>query len=444
MKTKILISAIAISLAASGCSNPSAIPNLTVSQALSSHQKDKEEQAEGAESKEETEVAVASEPAAAEDPTAADAPQGDRALTEVQVSETSGGSGELWRWNLEVGESYQLHYEGTTDVEMSFGGEMGSMMQGMMGGSGLEDLSDQIRMRTELELQVERILPDGRYDLRIPINRMVIESASGDSMTLTDLPEDVRVLRAYMTPRGTVEFYERVMVEVRDDGAYGIARMSEDGTSSEIQLGGGGMEMTARAEVDPKTGRVTLSQEVREQQPRTRQVEEERPVQYLDVLPADVLTLLELPEGPVAAGDSLQVESIAGIMKMDAGEPVQCSHSRCGELRIRLDVDSGSMNQAVAQAHQQEDDGFDDMGMDDDFGDMDEMHADMHMPGMGGGGDEAAMAMQPTMKADVDATILFDVAAGRLFNIEGTSGSVSGSAGVEIREATEFTLIFLE
>ncbi len=373
--------------------------------------------------------------------------QRERATQEssVEATQSSSEDGELWRWDLAEGESYGLHYDATTDISISFGGAMAEMMGQMVG----DEISDQITTETELELQVEQILPDGRYDLRIPVRQLVIESATGDRITLADLPDEVRVLRAYMTPRGTVEFYERVMVEVRDEGAYGIVRMSQDGstTSGEATLGAGDMEVTARAEVDPDTGTVSLSQEVREREPRTREVEEERPVQHIDVLPADILSLLELPEGPIASGDRVELATPIGTMNMDVGDDEQCSHNRCGKLRLRMDVDSAPTAESsaeTAEAGEGAVHGDMDMGMDMDM-DMDmDMGGGMAMPGMPAGDGDGPMAGPPAMRADVDATILFEVDNGRLFNIDGRSASVSGGGGMEIEESTKFTLIFLD
>ena len=74
--------------------------------------------------------------------------------------------------------------------------------------------------------------------------------------------------------------------------------------------------------------------EVRERQPHTRQVEQERPIQYIDVLPADLLSLLELPEEPVGPGDRVEVTTPMGTMKLDVGAREPCSYSECGNLQV--------------------------------------------------------------------------------------------------------------
>ena len=338
--------------------------------------------------------------------------------TEVTVEAESGEDPELWRWNLEVGESYRLSFESTTDLKISMGGEMGDMM-GMMGGMGgmpgmgemgLET-TDRIIMETDLTLHVRERLPDGRYDLEIPVDRMVIEG-SGGRITVQDLPDEVRVLRATMTPRGEFFFYERVMVEVKEDGVYGIARFSEnpDGTITlGADLGVPGASASSRATINPRTGEVTLTQEVREEQRRTRQVEEEQPVQHIDLLPADVLSMLELPEEPVAAGDRITTSFDAGTINLTAAAPEQCDDSTCGNLRVQMDIDTANFQrEAMAQAHAE-------------------------VPGG-----------VPTMKTNIDAHMLFDVPNGRLFRIAGTANSETDASGMSIEENTTFTLVFFE
>ncbi len=337
--------------------------------------------------------------------------------TDVTIEAESGEDPELWRWNLEVGKSYRLSFESATDIKLSIGGEMGEMMGGMggMGMPGMAEMgleeTDRITIQTDLTLHVREELADGRYDLEIPVDRMVLEGAAGRT-TVDSLPDEVRVLRATMTPRGEFQFYERVLVEVSDaESGYAIARFSdEDGNITlGADLGVDGASASSRATINTRTGEVTLTQEVRQEERRTRQVEEERPVQYVDLLPADVLSLLELPEGPVAPGDSITTRFDAGTIQLDAGEPQQCDRSTCGNLRIRADIDSANFQRdAMAQAHAE-------------------------VPGG-----------MPTMKTTMDAVMLFDVPAGRVFHITGNSSSDTDGSGVSIEESTEFTLIFFE
>lgn len=346
-----------------------------------------------------------------------------------------------WVWKLQEGKVYDFEYRSTTDLTMK-------MSMGMVG-----DIKDRVGIDTDFSLQVQRIMPDGRFDLEIPVRRLVIESASGHRTTLSDLPAEVRTMRAYMTPKGQFQFYERIVVEVQENGAYGIARHRTRGSTeqAELTVGSGDVEVSARATVDPKTGRVSLRHEVRERAPQTRQVEQEREVQHVDVLPADLLTLLALPEGPVTPGSSMTVTlpMDMGSLKIDGLDPQPCGKGRCGQLRMAVVADSKPMTDQAAQMDPDAGGfgggpaggtGMGGMpGLDDDMGGMGGMP---DLGAMMGGGGGASLSAMPTMKVDVDVIALFDPSAGLMHSVKGRGGSSTASAGMTMNETTTFGLSF--
>ncbi|TXD42642.1 hypothetical protein FRC96_02955 [Lujinxingia vulgaris] len=326
---------------------------------------------------------------------------------------------------------------------MKVGGQMGAMMGQMMGGGDSSLFKDRVEMSTTIRMEVVGMAPDGRYELAFHVDAMEMRGQWGGATSLDDLPAEVRTLRAYMDRSGRLEFFERVVVEITEEGPTAVLRyeVGENGISMSSSASAGGEEVSASASIDPRTGRVSLQGGTRQVAPtrRTRTEEQERPVQHLDVLPVQVLSLLELPQGAVAAGDVFETDFPAGTVKTTAGPKQQCEMSSCGTLRIKLAVDSQQMidgTVATGRALDESDDGFgddfgDDFGGDDDFFD-DEFDQDMAMVG----------AASPTMKSEVDATTVFNVEEGRIYMVEGTFGNVAGSQGVEIREVTEFTLFF--
>ncbi len=350
-----------------------------------------------------------------------------------------------WRWDLQEGQAYAYAYRATTDIAMT------------MGGAG--EMTDRVGIETDLELRVRRVLPDGRFDLEIPIRRLVIESASGHQIQLSDLPPQVRTLRAWMTPQGQFEFYERVVVEVQEGGAYGIATLKPRGQGADLQatVGTGDMEMTASASVDPSTGQVRLTHEVRETQ-RPGQAEEERDVQHIDVLPVEILSLLELPDGPVNPGDRVQLDLPIGQLQVEAGPAQPCGPANCGTLRVRMDGDSEAMTGQVRAAAATDDDPLAPSDMDAGMMDLSgmgmdlsglaaEMEADLGalmgsaMGGPGGPGGLPA-AMVPDLHFEIDANSLFDAMAGRMYSVEGRSGVTTEMAGFRLDERTEFRLTY--
>ena len=355
------------------------------------------------------------------------------------------GQAERWEWELEAGEELELQYNATSDIEMKVGGQMGAMMGQMMGGVDSSLFKDRVEMSTTIRMEVVGMAADGRYELAFHVDAMEMRGQWGGATSLDDLPAEVRTLRAYMDRSGRLEFFERVVVEITEEGPTAVLRyeVGENGISMSSSASANGVEVSASASIDPRTGRVSLQGGTRQVAPtrRTRTEEQERPVQHLDVLPVQVLSLLELPQGTVAAGDVFETDFPAGTVKTTAGPKQQCEMSSCGTLRIELAVDSQQMTDttiATARAYEEsdedpfgDDDFGDDFGGDDDFFD-DEFDQDMAMVG----------AASPTMKSEVDATTVFNVEEGRIYMVEGTFGNVAGSQGVEIREVTEFTLFF--
>lgn len=323
-----------------------------------------------------------------------------------------------WRWNLEPKQSYGFEYRSTSDLTMTLP-------------MGLGEVRDKVAVDTDFDLEVLRVLPDGRYDVEIPIRKLVITSKAGERTTLDDLPADVRTMRALMTPQGRFQFTQKVVVEVLEGGVYGLATLRRDGdvAKSEVTAGNDELELSAKASIDPKTGRVTVAASVKERKPA--QQEEEQPAQQTDVLPADILALLELPDGDVTPGDRFDLTTPLGSLAIRAVEPRPCGEARCGVLTVKMDADSAPATRMVQDAAAA--DGMD-MGMP---GGMPGMPAEL---GALMGGDIGAMAATPTMRVDVDVTALFDAAAGRMHTVEGRAGSTTDAGGVKVQESTRFTL----
>lgn len=371
-----------------------------------------------------------------------------------------------WRYRFEPGKQYR--YRATSTSKMS-------VQVPMMGA-----IEDRIDLDTTYRLTVDRRLPDGRYDLRIDVERLVLSPASGQPITLADIPAAFRTVRAYLTPRGRFQFYERVVVQVEQtEGGgshYALGVIKADGkvAAGAVTASDGEEEVTAYASIDPKTGKVSAGITRKKAAPakkRTRTVErtEERPVQNLDLLPVDVLALMELPAGPVAPGMKATVSTPMLDLVTTAEAPAPCGEATCGRLRIvsRADVDADSTRKTAASAQAMGgmpamggDDMDMDMDMDMDTGDdgaeagaggmgmggMPGMGGGMPgmgggMPGMGGDDPGAGMAATGTaMKLDVDATLYFDEAAGNLDHLEGTTRSKVDHMGMKMSDDTRFTL----
>jgi hypothetical protein len=239
-----------------------------------------------------------------------------------------------------------------------------------------------------------------------------------------------------------------------------VARVTPNasgGATSEARASAGGVTVAARATVDPRSGRATAQGGASEQAPPTRQIEQEKPNQHVDVLSVDILAPLELPDGPIALGQELPIEPPAGAIRLVAGDPEPCGAASCGHLRMVVSAESAPVTQAATAR------GPDPAATDDDFGSMfaevDAMlgppkggpPAGMGLGGFGarsaglglrGGGAVDPMAAAPTMTVDADVTALVDAKAGRTHTVEGRGAFSTRTMGMTMSEATRLTLTF--
>jgi hypothetical protein len=328
-----------------------------------------------------------------------------------------------WRYAFKPGSTQSFHYSGTDDVNVQLP---------MVGG-----INQHLVVDTDFTMKVLKRLPDGRADVEVRLDKVVI-TGDGAPTTLGKLPGDMQVLRAYVTPRGHFEFYRRVVVEVLDDGGYALGSLTASPTGASGSATVNGEQVTATASIDPKTGRVSASITHRPAPPPSSHQEVRREPTQVDVLPARVLSLMELPEGPVSDGDAFSMDLPS--MKVEGrGLPVEpCGKASCGKLTMRGVMD-GSMGAAVQTAGA--------MGMPaDDQADMQQQMAEANaqmggamgmagMPGMGGAGGGA-----PQLSTSFDVELLFNEAAGALSRVTGSVDQVTSMGPMKVVAKSVFSL----
>lgn len=353
-------------------------------------------------------------------------------LTAVPLTASAG----TWRYSLKPGTTAKFHYSGTDDV---------SMQLPMMG-----PVTQHLVVDTDYTLKVVKALPDGRADVELTLEKVSLTDGAGKATTLGKLPKDMQVLRAFMTPRGHFEFYKKVVVEVADDGHYALGFIDAKKGSASASAAVGGEEVTATAAIDPKTGKVSAAITRKAVAPTTHTEERTEPAQ-VDVLPAQVLSLMELPEGPVVEGQPFRVDLPS--MKFEGqGLPGEaCGKATCSKLSMKSLVDGSpqamtktagavgapaeeqaAMDQEMKHADQEMAAGMADMQA--QMGGMMGMGA---MPGMGGAATGGGL---PTMTQALDATMLFDEKAGRLQQVAGTVSMNTSMSGVKMTTQSAFTL----
>lgn len=341
-----------------------------------------------------------------------------------------------WRYDFAPGKTYAYRF--TSDSRHTVTA---------MGRPGVDG---RVEIETDYSLAVKRRLPDGRADVVIDVDRLTIhDHASGQRTTLEDLPPGASRMRAYVTPRGRFQFYERVVVQVVE-GAYslGIIRTSPAGASAEMTAQHGDEEVTVVAEIDMKTGRVSGGIRKKKVAPATRSQEEERPVETLDVLPVQVLALMELPEDAVSPGRKETLKGPSLDVVAEALAPVPCGGASCGRLKIQTltRVDTGPAIDAATRGGPDPTDEADTDEMPGMRGipEMPGMPGMSGMPGMEGGLPGGAPPEMALAKGALDvsftALLRFNPEAGNLHDLDGIVEQKSGMAGMKIEERATFKL----
>lgn len=344
-----------------------------------------------------------------------------------------------WRYRFQPGKTYRYHYEGHSNLSMKM----------MMVGPQKQTLD----VVTDFAVQVKRRMPDGRFDVVVKLERVELTGRGGRTIRLSNLPAEVRTMRAHVTDRGRFEFYRRVVVQVRDDGTYAMGVIDPKHGTASATAAAGGEEVTATASIDPKTGRVSATISRRKARAHTHAETKEKPVQNVDVLPVRVLALMALPEGPVTPGSSFDLGTPAFTVHETAGAPSRCGRHRCGVLTVaaKMNASQKTMNrtagamgapagdQAEMAADQKQANADMAAGMADMQRQMGGMGMGGGMPGAGGAAPGASPA-QPEMKMSIDAKMRFDERKGNLFDVEGTISQSTRMTGVSLDGHTHFRL----
>lgn len=346
-------------------------------------------------------------------------------LAAMSPTALAGGPARDWRWSLEPGAAHAYTYRGTTDVTV----------KAPMGIGG--DVSDTIIVETDFSLRPVRKLTDGRVEVEIPITRLAVANGPGAAVKQVDLPTELATMRAIMTPKGQFQFVERVMIESGSSGQVGVARVSQRGgvTTSQVSASAGGVEVSARATFDPATGRLTVAGGARESSAKPS---EPAPATHqVDVLPAALLALLELPEHPVYPGAQHAWALLGGSAKVLGGPGRPCGPTWCGNLWLTAEVDASSLLPDISALGMP---GLDEVGSM-----LSQLEGQMDMSGMFGMPKPApakrpVKAAKPTMRSTTEVGIVFDPDAGRLVQVQGTSGATVVMAGMDVRDVTRFTL----
>lgn len=319
------------------------------------------------------------------------------------------------------GDVHRFRFQDQTTFDIDLGGVPG--MPAMVAGG----MQNRLEVRSEFSQKVLSVKPNGTAEVELTIERMDVFQDGQQVASLTQVPPKARVVKAEVDRKGRAKFHRTITVYMKDDqvvvAAAEVGPNSARGTAS-----AGGKKLEVVASVDPKTGQVTASAKVTDAPPpKLTKVEIKEEDPGVDVLPKQVFELMVLPDGDLQPGGKVTVSTPIG------DSTVSMSALDGSRATLRL-TNAGRKVEVAAPAEEP--------AGEDPFGGMGGMGMG-GMPGMGGsqGKKTAAPASASAgMKMDFDITSSFDVAAGRLLGLEGTTASDMSVGGTKVKTDSKFKL----
>ncbi|HEY3444899.1 MAG TPA: hypothetical protein VGK67_00990 [Myxococcales bacterium] len=346
------------------------------------------------------------------------------ALVAVLGAVAPAGAAEL-AYTWKKGSTYRFEAQSRDDVSM--------------GGMGM-DLKFAFVTRSRFALTVDAVAKDGTAQGKVVVESFEVKTADGKPVAgLEGLPKDALFSLLEIDRKGRFKLKQRVWVVVDDDGQTLLVSGSASPNSVSASGQAGGEQVTLHASFDPKTGKLAAGYDVKKiaQNKKKIAVTEDKP--KVDVLPAQFLALLELPEGPVASG--------GGAMQL--ANPNVASGTKVSVEVLELTAERARLKTRVASATQTNTAPADEAapteasasaGGDDEGGGMPAatgmgmaipgMGAMPGMPGAAAPGDAPPMTMG--LKVSGDFVTVFDVKAGMLTGLEGTLSTDTNAAGMKM------------
>jgi len=338
-----------------------------------------------------------------------------------------------------------------------------------MTGMGM-NVASKFHTTSTFALKIKRVRPNGLAEGEILIESFRVEDDGGRLLAgLEGLPKGALKNRIEIDAKGRFEFKEIVYIVVDETGHNVLVsgKVGPNGASTTGSATVGDEKVTVYARFDPKSGRLTGGYSVKKVgKKKERSVAIKKDAQKVDILPAQFLEMLRLPDGDVSAGQSHTFE-VAGsklTVRVDALD----AKSATLTSTVRSAIDTTAVAAPVVAAAADDDlnddgfgdDGFDNSGFDEgggadpgmpDMAAMPGMGA-MGMPGMGGGtahgmGGGAIPGAGGGMgiKLSGTFTMKFDVARGTLRDVAGNLGTETSAGGMmKIESASTLSLRALD
>ncbi len=339
-----------------------------------------------------------------------------------------------YKWK--ANSTYLIQMKATDDV---------STKMGMMGMS--QELKETYYTNTTLNLSIVSVDTGGTAKGFLIIDKFDITNSKNMKVAgLNAIPSQALKAEISVDKKGHFTFYKEVYILATASGNILVSgKVSGDGTSTSATATVGDQQVTVYAKFDPKTGALKAGYtEQSVSTPKQEMIKITQEDKKLDILPYDMLALLELPEGNTNTGDKAEVQS--GYYKTTiTTTEVNATNAK---LNISLATDK-SLSAAASSAKMSGGDGQNNTAIDmSNMGGLDaemnefnkEMNTSMET-GMGGTSTTPA-DMMPTMTANVNYN--FNLNKGMFDLLTGNITTSQNMMGFEMKTNSNVTLTMIE
>jgi hypothetical protein len=339
-----------------------------------------------------------------------------------------------YKWK--ANSTYLIQMKATDDV---------STKMGMMGMS--QELKETYYTNTTLKLSIVSVDTGGTAKGFLIIDKFDITNSKNMKVAgLNAIPSQALKAEISVDKKGHFTFYKEVYILATASGNILVSgKVSGDGTSTSATATVGDQQVTVYAKFDPKTGALKAGYtEQSVSTPKQEMIKITQEDKKLDILPYDMLALLELPEGNTNTGDKAEVQS--GYYKTTiTTTEVNATNAK---LNISLATDK-SLSAAASSAKMSGGDGQNNTAIDmSNMGGLDaemnefnkEMNTSMET-GMGGTSTTPA-DMMPTMTANVNYN--FNLNKGMFDLLTGNITTSQNMMGFEMKTNSNVTLTMIE
>jgi hypothetical protein len=335
-----------------------------------------------------------------------------------------------YRWKK--GDLHRFSFESDNKIEMKLGGAMGNMMGGMMGGSKSgAGINARMKTKTVFTQKVKSVASNGTAQIDFTVERLDMFQGGRKVASIDKIPPKARKVRAEVDEKGRAKFYKMVTVYMKDNQVYlGVhkAQVGPNGASASARAGDTSVEIVAS--VDPRTGKISAQMKVTEHKPKLKKVSIKKEDPSVDILPKEILKMMQLPEGSIPSSGTQEIKMPFGTVAVD----VVSWKGKKVHYKTKFGVSAAANVPESDEAADEDDPG---MGMP-SLGGM--------MGGMGAGAPAGGSAKKSKgasmgMKLNGDVSVHFDNGRGRLTSMKGNiTNSMSMGGMGEMKTDSQFEL----